>query len=865
MPSLHERAKDVFLSALERPARERPAYIATACGDDTDLRAEVESLLVFHGDTSVEAAISALEAPTPTTGDHPASPEDEPFKPGALFAGRYRMITRLGRGGMSDVWRADDLVLDTPVALKLIHAPGAQGRQQIINEVRLARQITHPAVCRVYDVGESDGQVFLSMELIDGEDLATLLRRVGRLPSEKVVDIARQLCAGLAAAHARGVLHRDLKPANVMIDDDGQVRITDFGIAVPRGDDAPPPIGTPGYMAPEQLVRGGRLSEGTDLYSLGLILYELACGQHPFRNGPRTGAALVKPSARIAGIDPQLERVILQALETEPAARPPSAAAMLAAMPAAASIVERKPIAWGWVMTGAVAVALVLAAVAWALLTTIKPSNGLTQQDTIVLADFSNLTGEPVFDGALKVALAVALEQSPFLKVFPDARMRETLRLMGRSAAGASGGIDRSVAREIAQREQLKALIAGSIAPLGNHFVLTLEAVNAESGDVMAREQAEAATREEVLVALGTAASRLREKLGESLASVQRFDAPLARATTSSLEALHAYSQALDGNTINPRLEGIPHLKRALELDPDFALAHARLGTVLSNRDAVDESIQHQRRAYELRDRVSEYERLYITSHYYGNVTDEVPKYIEVLRAWQRTYPNDFTAANNLAVIHLQLGDYPAARDAAREALRLAPRHLLPRLNLSWALLFNGEIDAAATTAREAIDANLATDFTREVPAWAAYFRNDAAGLAREIADQGELGRRGVRTFWRFRPWHLLRHGHAREALRMWTALADRDRQAAERDDVDGQPRDPEQGDGDQDHRGGRHRRVGVLADAVPHPPRQREEIKQCHQRNHQIDECNHRQQPRVGQLAHGVQNCPLLLARPFR
>jgi len=220
MLSLHERAKDLFLRALDVPAAERGEFVAEACGTDARLRHEVESLLSFH-----EEGVS--------TG-RPVGTDTNPprFAAGQVFAGRYRMIARLGRGGMGEVWRADDLTLGTPVALKFIRSATAGTRGGILNEVRLARKITHPAVCRVFDVGEDQGEVFLSMELVRGEDLASLIRRVGRLPSEKVIDIARQLCGGLAAAHAGGVLHRDLKPANVLIDELGQVRITDFGIAV---------------------------------------------------------------------------------------------------------------------------------------------------------------------------------------------------------------------------------------------------------------------------------------------------------------------------------------------------------------------------------------------------------------------------------------------------------------------------------------------------------------------------------------------------------------------------------------------------------------------------------------------------------
>ena len=369
----------------------------------------------------------------------------------------------------------------------------------------------------------------------------------------------------------------------------------------------------------------------------------------------------------------------------------------------------------------------------------------------MVLADVVNLTGDPAFDDTLRAALAVAIRQSPYLNVVPEVRVRETLRLMGRPA---EARLNADVALEVCRREQAQAVLSGTITELGGPYAITLEALACPSGDSLAVEQERAADKAAVLDALGVAAAALRGRLGESLASVRAMDVPLARATTASFDALKAFSLAEASRVSGADDDvAIGLYRRALELDPDFALAHARLGTVLSNRDAVDASIQHQRRAYELRDRVSEDERLYITSHYYGNVTDEVQRYLEVLRVWQRTFPNDFTAPNNLAVIQLQLGDYAAARDAAREALRLAPKNTLPRLNLSWALLFNGELAEASSTARQAIDANLASDFLREVPAWAAYFRGVAADLARELADQGPIGRRGVRTFWRFAPW----------------------------------------------------------------------------------------------------------------
>jgi serine/threonine protein kinase len=352
------RAKDLFLAALERPAAERAAFLAESYGGDSELRQEVESLLAFHDDQ--------------TSDDDDITPVEPTFAPGELFAGRYRMINRVGRGGIGDVWRADDLVIGTAVALKLIPATAPAARERFLNEVRLARQITHPNICRVFDVGESGGWVFYSMELVRGEDLAALLRRVGRLPSEKVVDIARQLCAGLSAAHARGVLHRDLKPANVMIDDEGVVRLSDFGIAIPRSDASLHlHTGTPGYMAPEQRAPGELLSERTDLYSLGLVLYELLVGHHALKDRNRNTLP-PSPSTLVPNIDVRLEQVVMQMLAADPADRPASAEDVTAALPLqvkrgtgpVAPAVHHDTRATWWLAGTALVVIVVVAAVA---------------------------------------------------------------------------------------------------------------------------------------------------------------------------------------------------------------------------------------------------------------------------------------------------------------------------------------------------------------------------------------------------------------------------------------------------------------------------------------------------------------------
>jgi tetratricopeptide (TPR) repeat protein/predicted Ser/Thr protein kinase len=714
MPSLHERAAEVFLAALSRPAAERDAFLVDACASDDALLREVGSLLLFHADGDTAGAGPAAEA--------------DPFSAGDLFAGRYRMIVRVGRGGMGDVWRADDLVLATPVALKLIRSASPSARARILQEVRLARQITHPAVCRVFDVGEAGETIFFSMEYVPGEDLAALLRRTGRLTSERVVEIAHQLCGGLAAAHAQGVLHRDLKPANILIDQDGRVRITDFGIAVTTRDAEPHAmIGTLGYMAPEQLVPDTPLTERTDLYALGVVLYELVTGR-----GHRATAGAAAPSPLAPGVDVRLERAILKSLSPDPEDRAASAIAMAAELPAIGTspVVRETEAASRWTrMRWWIASAAAIAAGAAAVFIP-RGAPSLTTRDTIVLTDFHNTTGEPVFDGTLNVALAVALEQSPFLKVFPADRVRDDLRLMQHPADTA---VTEPIARQIAQRERFKALIASSIAGVGRNYVVALEAINAETGDVMARQQVEVRSKEEVLTALGSAASKLRQALGESLTSIERYDVPLPRATTPSLEALHAYALALDRGTVRPRLEAIPHLQRAIELDPNFALALALLSGTYANTGQTALAPEFSRQAYELRDRVTERERYFIAWRYYRDATAAWDKALETARAWTAAYPRESFAFNSLGFAAVRLGRYQESLEPFRESLRLDPRFVAPWQNLVAALTALNQYDEAKKVIAEARAAGIDYIGLRAVSYLVSFVGNDQAAMTREV------------------------------------------------------------------------------------------------------------------------------------
>jgi tetratricopeptide (TPR) repeat protein len=654
------------------------------------------------------------------------------------------MVSRLGVAAMGEVWRADDLVLGIAVAVKVIRAPSTEIRGHILNEVRMTRQIADPAVRRVFDVGVEGEDVFCTMELIDGEDLGTLLKRVGRLPPEKVSDIGRQILSGLAAAHAQGVLHRDVSPANILIDQYGAVCLTDFAIGFPRGGGSQQTTTLESaYLAPEQIVAGGQISERTDLYAAAAVLYELLVGEPP----PRTPPSAPPPplSHRVRDVDPRLDRAVAQALSWDPRNRPSSAAVMLAALETRA---EPRRLARLTPWLAGIALAAIVGLLAVVSSRLLPRAAALTNRDTNVLADFVNSTGDPVFDGTLKVALSVALEQSPFLKVYPDNAVRDTLRLMQRAP---DAPITRPLARDIARREQLKALVAGSIASLGSNYVIALEAVDAETGDVMARQQVEVSGKEEVLTALGTATSSFREQLGESLASVRRFDAPLPRATTSSLEALHAYALALDEGRIVTRVEAIPHLLRALELDPNFAMAHALLSGVYANSGRSAEAPYYAQRAFELRDRVSERERFFISWRYYVDSAQAWDQALDLARTWTETYPREAFAFNSVGLASAALGNHERAVEAFRTAIGLDRKFVPPYGNVAGSLIALNRFDEAATALKVAEANGISTGTVQRMTFLLAFVNNDRAGMDKALAIARDRSDAASATAWQAR------------------------------------------------------------------------------------------------------------------
>ncbi|MGI8835832.1 MAG: protein kinase domain-containing protein [Pyrinomonadaceae bacterium] len=691
----------------------------------------------------------------------------------------YRILEKLGAGGMGEVYLAEDTKLGRRVAIKILSEEYTTNKDRLHRfeqEACAASALNHPNILTIHEVGSDAGKHFIATEYIDGQ---TLRRRIGgtQMDVAEVLDIAVQAAGALEEAHAAGIIHRDVKPDNIMIRRNGYVKVLDFGLAklaessmdrsssdgeastrVLVHTDAGVVMGTSHYMSPEQ-ARGKPVDARSDIWSLGVVLFEMVAGRTPFEGETSTDVLVsitqkeAPPLARFAPKVPaELDWIITKALrkdreeryqtikelltdlrrlkqkiefeaELERSVSPDSISRSTISAPAGIPTVSGGIAATGEATgthapssaeyivseikrhkTGAgIIAALFVVLVGAGVFFYFRHAQALTDKDTVLLADFVNTTGEQVFDGTLKQALAVQLGQSPFLNIYPEDRVREALRFMGRSP---DDRLTRDVAREIGQRQGLKAMLAGSISSLGTHYVITLEAINVQNGDAIAREQAEADSKEQVLSTLGRVASQLREKLGESLGSIKKFDAPIEQATTSSLEALKAFSQGNELRQKGQDREAIPFYKRAIEVDPNFAMAYARLGVAYSNWGETELAKEYSQKAYDLRDRVSEHERFYISEKYHSYVTGNRDEAMNVLKAWAQTYPNDYIPHNNLAVNYTFNGQYEDALKESREAVRLSPTNAVAQSNVVDCFIKLGRLDEAKQTLEQSLGQN---------------------------------------------------------------------------------------------------------------------------------------------------------------
>jgi len=750
-PERWAQIEEVFHRAVECDASCRDLLLDQACSGDLQLRREVEALL-----SSDPSACDRVQAAVDF------EVRDIAFSLVGEVVSHYRILAAVGGGGMGLVYRAEDIKLGRQVAVKFLPEDSATNPAALARferEARAASALEHPNICPIYEFGEHQARPFLVMPLLQGQTLKELLETkkselpgpVSHLASEtdhplqlnQLLDLGIQIANGLEAAHQKYIVHRDIKPANIFVTSQGQAKILDFGLAklshnvndevdetdsksgnnspVRVADEPAPPenpdrflsrtgvaLGTAGYMSPEQ-VRGEKLDTRTDLFSFGLVLYEMAVGQRAFKgeNAAELHHAILQstptpPRSLNPEVSPGIQRIIAKALEKDRELRYQSAFEIRNDLQSEEEVLKGKgahrfpvtdPIASRgisgagrlgrnhWASLSLILV-LIASAIAWRFMP--RSATVLAGSDLVLVDDFVNATDDPIFDGTLKQAVNVKLAESPYFNIVPESKVAETMRLMEHSA---EERVVPPLDREVCQRAGGKVAVSGAIAAIGTHYRVSLRAIDCLKGTEIAHEETEARDRDYVLSSLGRLIPPVRKHLGEVVSSIQKFNTPIEQATTKSLPALKAYTSGDQQRTRGLDEQSVPFYKMAVDLDPDFAMAYARLGAVYGNLANAAIADEYLAQAFERREHVSEREKFYIASHYYEDSTRENDKAIETLKLWTETYPHDWVPYNNLSAELVIVGQPDDAVKVAQEALHLNPANTFTYFSLARAYI----------------------------------------------------------------------------------------------------------------------------------------------------------------------------------